>query len=155
MRCPYCNSKDTDVVDSREVLDGKSIRRRRECRECGKRFTTYEKTDLIEITVIKKDGTREPFDRNKILNGLLKACEKRKVSREAIDGVVDRIEMKLRSKGKAEIKSREIGNMIVKELFKLDHVAYIRFASVYYNFDSPEEFRKIVRLFSAKPRKKK
>jgi transcriptional repressor NrdR len=152
MRCPYCGSKDTDVIDSREVLDGKSIRRRRECVECGKRFTTYEKVDFDDVTVIKRDKTREPFDRNKVLAGVIKACEKRKVSRAEMEALVDKIETRIRTKGVKEIKSSAIGDMVVKGLFRLDPVAYIRFASVYKNFDSPEEFRKAVGIF--KQRKK-
>ncbi len=147
MQCPYCKSKNTDVIDSREVLDGKSIRRRRECSECGKRFTTYEKIDFDDITVIKQDKTREPFDRNKVLAGVLKACEKRKVSRADMEALVDKIETRVRTKGAKEIKSSVIGDMVVKGLFRLDPVAYIRFASVYKNFDSPEEFRKAINLF--------
>ena len=147
MRCPYCKNKDTDVIDSREVLDGKSIRRRRECAECGKRFTTYERVDFDDVTVIKRDNTREPFDRDKVLSGVIKACEKRKVSRAQMDELVDSIEMRIRTKGVKEIKSSVIGDMVVKGLFKLDPVAYIRFASVYNNFDSPEEFRKAISLF--------
>ncbi len=150
MRCPYCKSEDTDVIDSREVLNGRSIRRRRECGSCGKRFTTYEKIDFAEITVIKKDGTREPFERSKILNGVIRACEKRRISRDVMEGTVDNIEMRIRSKGIREITSREIGDMVVRRLFRLDPVAYIRFASVYNNFDSPNEFRKVVALFMDK-----
>ena len=155
MKCPYCGYKDTEVMDSRESPTGDSIRRRRECTSCKKRFTTYEKADFAEITVIKKGGVREPFDRNKILNGILKACEKRKVSRERMEAVAARIEMKIRSKGIKEIESKQIGDMLVKELFKLDPVAYIRFASVYQNFDSPEAFNKAVALFKRRETKKK
>ncbi|MHB1829857.1 MAG: transcriptional regulator NrdR [Candidatus Micrarchaeaceae archaeon] len=144
MKCPFCKSSQTEVVDSREVLNGESIRRRRECESCGRRFTTYEKADIADITVIKRNSTREPFDRSKILNGIMKACEKRNVSREMMDAMVDRIERKARSSGAKEIKSRKIGDMVVKELFNTDLVAYIRFASVYNNFDSPDEFRKYV-----------
>ena len=144
MKCPFCKGSQTEVVDSREVLNGESIRRRRECESCGRRFTTYEKVDIADITVIKRNSTREPFDRSKILNGIMKACEKRNISRERMDAMVDRIERKARSSGAKEIKSRKIGDMVVKELFNTDLVAYIRFASVYNNFDSPEEFRKYV-----------
>ena len=154
MRCPFCKSGNTDVVDSREVLNGESIRRRRECESCGKRFTTYEKADMAEITVIKKDGTREPFDRNKILRGIMIAGQKRSISRERMESIVDKIETRMRSSGTKEIKSRKIGDMVVKELFNTDPVAYIRFASVYNNFDSPEEFRKYV-LMLRKGQKKR
>ncbi len=144
MKCPFCASYNTEVIDSREVMDGESTRRRRECSSCGKRFTTYEKVDLEDISVIKKDGTRQPFDRAKILGGVMIACQKRNVSRERMDAIVDKIERNVRSKGVKEIDSRKIGDMVIKELSKVDPVAYIRFASVYYNFDSPEEFHKFV-----------
>ena len=147
MRCPYCGKEETGVIDSREVMDGEGIRRRRECKFCKRRFTTYEKAEDADITIIKKDATREPFDRTKLLGGIMKACEKRRVTREQMEAIVNKIEMNLRSKGVKEIKSREVGNMVVKELFKLDPVAYIRFASVYNNFDSPEEFRRVLGIF--------
>ncbi|MCL5008337.1 MAG: transcriptional regulator NrdR [Candidatus Marsarchaeota archaeon] len=153
MRCPYCSSKNTEVIDSRESPDGKSIRRRRECCSCKKRFTTYERADFENVTVIKRDNTRESFDRNKVLAGVMKACEKRKVSRAEMELLVEKIEMKLRTKGIKEIRSSAIGDMVVKELFRLDPVAYIRFASVYENFDTPEEFREAILLF--RPRQKK
>ncbi len=154
MKCPFCASNNTEVIDSREVMDGASIRRRRECESCGKRFTTYEKVDLEDITVIKRDGTRQPFERTKILGGIIHASEKRNISREKMESIVDKIEMKIRSKGIKEINSREIGDMVVKELFKVDLVAYIRFASVYYNFDSPEEFKKYVLMLEKSAKKK-
>ncbi len=125
-------------------MNGESIRRRRQCESCGKRFTTYEKADLADITVIKKDNTREPFDRNKILGGIMIAGQKRSISRDKMESIVDKIEARLRTSGNKEIQSRKIGDMVVKELFNTDPVAYIRFASVYNNFDSPEEFRKYV-----------
>jgi transcriptional repressor NrdR len=150
MKCPFCKSNNTEVVDSREVMNGEGIRRRRECEECGRRFTTYEKVDLADITVIKRSGAREPFDRNKVLSGIMKACEKRNISRETMDGVTDRIEAKIRASGTKEIKSMRIGDMVVRELLTLDPVAYIRFASVYKNFESPEEFRKYVLLLGKK-----
>lgn len=147
MRCPYCRSDNTEVIDSRDAVNGESVRRRRECASCEKRFTTYERVDLAEITVIKKDLTRQPFDRTKILNGIVHACEKRPISMEQMEGIVEKIEGKVRASGTHEIESRKIGDMVVKELFKLDPVAYIRFASVYNNFDSPEEFRRAVYRF--------
>jgi len=155
VKCPFCKNSNTEVVDSREVMNGESIRRRRECESCGRRFTTYEKVDLADITIIKRDNTREPFDRSKILNGIMKACEKRSISRERMDQMVDKIETKIRSSGIKEIKSRKIGDMVVKELFNVDPVAYIRFASVYYNFDSPNEFRKYVATLERAPKRKK
>ncbi|MDE1768425.1 MAG: transcriptional regulator NrdR [Candidatus Micrarchaeota archaeon] len=155
MKCPFCASGNTEVIDSREVMDGESIRRRRQCESCKKRFTTYERVEAEAITVIKRDATRQPFDKSKILNAIMKASAKRNISREKMDGIVDKIEMKLRSKGIKEIESRKIGDMVVKELFSIDPVAYIRFASVYYNFDSPEEFRKYVSTLEKAPKRKK
>ncbi len=155
MRCPYCRSDDTDVVDSREVMDHDVTRRRRECKQCRRRFTTYERAEMEEITVIKKDNTRQQFDRNKVLGGIMRACEKREISRAAMEEVTDRIEARIRTKGRLEITSREIGKMVVKELFRLDPIAYIRFASVYNNFGSPEEFRKAVSVFGSRQGQKK
>jgi transcriptional repressor NrdR len=123
-----------------------SIRRRRICNACKRRFTTYERVYKAEITVIKRSGMREPFDRNKVLNGILKACEKRPISREKMDEIADKIERKLIAQGKKEVTSKKIGEMVMNELFKIDPVAYIRFASVYNNFDTPDEFRKIATL---------
>jgi len=142
MRCPYCGSTNTIVVDSRFVEADNSIRRRRLCNSCKRRFTTYERIDTVKVTVIKRDGTREPFDRSKIVNGISKACEKRPISRERIDAI-DKIEAKLMAQNKKEVTSREIGELVMKELYKLDPVAYIRFASVYKNFDSPESLGKL------------
>ena len=147
MRCPYCKNEETDVIDSREVMDRDVTRRRRECSSCRRRFTTYERAEVEEITVIKRNNTRQQFDRNKVLGGIMKACEKREISRAVMEEMADRIEAKIRAKGKLEINSREIGDMVIKELFKLDPVAYIRFASVYNKFVSPEEFRKAVSMF--------
>ncbi len=147
MRCPYCKHQETGVVDSREVMEREVTRRRRECRNCGRRFTTYERAEIDEITVIKKDNTRQQFDRNKVLGGIIKACEKREISRARMEEIADRIESRIRSRNSMEVTSREIGSMVVKELFRLDPVAYIRFASVYNNFGSPEEFRKAVSAF--------
>ena len=144
MHCPYCSSNKISVLDSRDVEEENSVRRRRLCDSCGKRFTTYEKVDLVDIVVIKRDGIREPFERNKILVGIKKACEKRPVSAEAVQGITDKIERKIRAKGVREITTKRIGEMVKKELFKLDPVAYIRFASVYNQFSSPTEFMKII-----------
>ncbi len=155
MKCPFCKSSNTEVIDSREVLNGGSIRRRRQCESCDRRFTTYEKVDLADITVIKRNNTREPFDRNKILNGIMRACEKRPISWERMDEVADRIETRIRKRGVREISSGKIGDMLIKELFNLDPVAYLRFASVYYNFRSPDEFRKYVSMLGKKSKMKK
>ncbi len=154
MKCPFCGSNDTDVIDSREVEDRNSIRRRRECEDCGKRFTTYEHIDVGDITVIKRDNTRQSFDRNKILNGIIKACERRPVSRDRMEAIVDKMERRIRAKGTKEISSRQIGDMLVKELFKLDPVAYIRFASVYNDFKSPAEFTAVLKLFKKSTKRK-
>lgn len=150
MLCPYCLSSNIKVIDSRDVVEVNSIRRRRMCQDCNRRFTTYEKVDLVDITVIKKDGLREPFDRNKILSGIMKACEKRPISRERMEAIADKIERKIRTKGIREITSKQIGEMVIKELFNLDPIAYIRFASVYMQFSSPEEFKRIVSIFNKK-----
>ena len=155
MRCPYCGNDSTEVIDSREVPNESSTRRRRQCTDCKHRFTTYEKPDFAGVTVIKRDNTRESFNRDKVLSGIMKACGKRKISREAMDRVVDKIEAKINGNEIKEIKSSAIGDMVVKELFKLDSVAYIRFASVYKNFDSPEEFMRVVQLFEKGKKKEK
>ena len=144
MRCPFCNSDRTEVTDKRDT-EGET-RRRRECLKCKKRFTTYERVETKDLRVIKKDGSRELFDSEKLKRGLIKACEKRPVSMEAIEDVIDDIEIKLRKMNSTEIPSSKIGELIMKKLFKLDEVAYIRFASVYRSFDSPKEFEKEVKL---------
>ena len=143
MRCPFCGNPETKVVDSREVNDGTMIRRRRECLRCKKRFTTYERIESINMIVIKKDGRRELFDKQKIINGLLKACEKRPVTYEQILRIADKIEAELMEKFFPEVKSKKIGELVMRELRKLDKVAYIRFASVYncllYTSPSPRD----------------
>jgi transcriptional repressor NrdR len=140
MKCPYCGNPDTKVVDSRLTDSNDSVRRRRECEKCGKRFTTYERVETKPIAVIKKDNTREPFDRNKILSGLIRACIKRNISMEKLNGLVDDIENEIHNMQENEIHSRELGNLVLKRLMKLDKVAYIRFASVYKQFDSIKQF---------------
>lgn len=152
MLCPYCASTEVYVVDSREANEGMSIRRRRACTRCKKRFTTYENAVLDNITVIKKNGTRESFDKNKVLVGIVKACEKRDVSRERMDLSADKIERRIRASGRKEIQSKDIGEFTMRELAKLDSVAYIRFASVYHEFESPREFISAIRAIN-KPRK--
>jgi transcriptional repressor NrdR len=140
MRCPYCANVDNKVVDSRLGKEGDSIRRRRECLKCGGRFTTYERVEEVLPSVIKKDGRREPFDRNKILGGLKKACEKRPISVEVLDQAVGEIEKALQEKGLKEIPSAVIGEEVMERLHKLDEVAYVRFASVYRSFKDINEF---------------
>ncbi len=141
MKCPFCDSKETKVVDKRETEEGNVTRRRRECLSCEKRFTTYERMESLAIIVIKKDGRRENFDRNKIERGVVKACEKRPVSLEMIREVVSDIEFHIRNKESTEILSSLIGRLVMTRLKKLDKVAYIRFASVYKDFKDTEEFQ--------------
>lgn len=140
MKCPYCNHPDTRVIDSRPADDGSSIRRRRSCDVCGKRFTTYEKVETIPMIVIKKDSTREQYRRDKIENGVLRACYKRPVSAEDIQVAVDRIETKIFSMEAKEIPSSQIGEIVMEELKGLDEVAYVRFASVYREFKDVNTF---------------
>ena len=143
MDCPYCSNNALKVTDKRESPDG--IRRRRECLKCKKRFTTYEKIVRNDFNVIKKDGSREKFTREKLEKGIDKAFEKRPVSKDKIDKMIDDIEDHLRKKGKKEIKSSVIGEIIMKKIKKLDNVAYIRFASVYRNFQDVDDFKKELR----------
>lgn len=140
MHCPFCGYKETQVTDKRDSEN--ETRRRRECSKCKKRFTTYEKFEVKDLRVIKKDGRRENFDPEKIKKGISRACEKRPVSLEKIEQVVREIENKLKNSNKKEIKSQIIGELIMKELKKLDEVAYIRFASVYRNFKDIGDFKK-------------
>ncbi len=140
MKCPYCSHGTTRVTDKRGSPDG--IRRRRECSKCKKRFTTYEKIAQTDLWVIKKDGRRERFERKKLENGIEKAFEKRPVSKEKIEQLIDKIEEQIRKKGKKEIRSTIIGEMIIKRIKSLDNVAYIRFASVYRDFQDIGDFKK-------------
>ncbi|MDI6602385.1 MAG: transcriptional regulator NrdR [Thermoanaerobacteraceae bacterium] len=140
MKCPFCGNSDTKVIDSRSTEEGNSIRRRRECEKCGRRFTTYEKLDEIPYMVIKRDGSREPFNRNKILNGLIKACEKRPVSINVLDGIVKDLEKKLYNNNEKEIPTQLIGEMVMEALKDIDEVAYVRFASVYRQFKDVSTF---------------
>lgn len=144
MKCPYCNFEETRVVDSRETEDLKTTRRRRECTVCKKRFTTYERLESEFLGVIKKDGRREAFDRDKITRSLLKACEKRPINIKTIEKLVDEIEDELRKEGEMEVSSKIIGEMVIDRLKKLDKVAYIRFASVYREFEDISQFVKEV-----------
>ena len=140
MRCPYCQHQESKVVDSRPTEEGASIRRRRQCMACGRRFTTYEQVEVVPMTVKKKSGGIEVFDRNKILKGLIKSCEKRPVSLEAMERPWDDIEMTLEAKMVKQISSEEIGEMILDRLKDLDEVAYVRFASVYRRFQDIDSF---------------
>ncbi len=140
MKCPYCGSASHRVTDKRETASGDSIRRRRECTECGKRFTTFERIETPAVMVIKKDGTREPFDRTKILRGIMKAVEKRPVGIDQIEAMADSVEAAVRRTFDREVNSSEIGSLIIEELKNTDKVAYIRFASVYKDFKDVESF---------------
>ena len=140
MKCPFCSHLGDKVVDSRESKEGEVIRRRRECLECGKRFTSYERIDEIPYMVVKKDGTRERFERSKLVGGLLKACEKRPVSVSALEEIADKIEASLQERPEKEIATADIGRVVMEELKKLDKVAYVRFASVYRHFRDIGEF---------------
>ena len=140
MRCPFCSYEDSRVIDSRSVENGASIRRRRECPQCSRRFTTYEKYEETPLVVNKKDGRRELFDSAKLFSGLLKAFEKRPVSMETIQDMAHEIERELRLKGEAEVTSREIGELVMEHLEKTDQIAYVRFASVYRQFADVQNF---------------
>ena len=140
MKCPYCGNLGDKVVDSRESKEGEVIRRRRECLECGRRFTSYERIDEIPYMVVKKDGRRERFERQKLVAGLLKACEKRPVRVASLELIADRVEGALQEKPEREISTEEIGAYVMQELKHLDKVAFVRFASVYRNFRDLDEF---------------
>lgn len=142
MLCPYCAHFDSKVIDSRESEDGKTTRRRRECLACGKRFTTYERVQELDILVVKKDGSREPFNRDKIRAGVVEACTKRPVTAEQIDKLVDEVEADVRGQPEKEISSKKIGDIVIRKLRKLDKVAYVRFASIYREFTDLEDFQK-------------
>ena len=142
MKCPFCDNLDTKVIDSRPKEDGHAIRRRRECEVCGKRFTTYEKIEENIVMVIKKDGRREAFDRNKLINGIVKACEKRPVAVADMERVVDEIEKQINNEMSKEVESTRIGEMLMEALKELDEVAYVRFASVYRQFTDVNTFIK-------------
>lgn len=140
MNCPYCSHFETKVVDSRPTDEGQAIRRRRECLKCKKRFTTYEKVEEIPIVIVKKDGNRESFNRNKVINGLIRACEKRPVSMQIIEKTVDEIERHLHNSMEKEIPSEYIGELVMNSLKEIDDVAYVRFASVYRHFKDINTF---------------
>ena len=144
MKCPFCGHSETAVLESRISEDGNSFRRRRECGKCQKRFTTYERIEGPNLLVVKKDGRRETFDREKIKRGILKACEKRPVSLEAIEGIVNEAEQELLKKDTVEIPSKTIGNIVLKKLKKFDKVAWLRFASVYLEFADLSDFEKAI-----------
>ncbi|MDY6894674.1 MAG: transcriptional regulator NrdR [Thermotogota bacterium] len=145
MKCPFCGYEETKVLDSRPASNGTSIRRRRECLQCQARFTTYERYEQTRIRIIKKDSRRELYDRKKLMNGILKACEKRPVSTDQIEEIVDNIEEELRRSGNSEIYSSEIGDKVMEQLKSIDQVAYVRFASVYKEFRDLDSFLQAIR----------
>lgn len=145
MKCPFCQNADTKVIDSRTGKDSTSIRRRRECEQCGKRFTTYERLEEILPFVIKKDGRREPYDREKIVSGFQKACEKRPIPIEDIEQAVNQVEVRLLQLGEREVPTSKIGEMVMDALKEMDDVAYVRFASVYRSFKDIGEFVELIK----------
>ncbi|GGE29098.1 transcriptional regulator NrdR [Streptococcus himalayensis] len=155
MRCPKCGGSKSSVVDSRQAEDGHTIRRRRACEECQHRFTTYERVEERTLVVVKKDGTREQFSRDKIFNGIIRSAQKRPVSSEEIDAVVNRIEQKLRSNNEDEIESENIGNLVMQELAELDEITYVRFASVYRSFKDVSELENLLKQITKSAKKKK
>jgi transcriptional repressor NrdR len=155
MKCPYCPQTESKVIDSRVSKTGSLIRRRRECEACGRRFTTYEKVEEPVVSIVKKDGRREVFDRKKIATGIRKACEKRPVAAETIEDVVDRIEQWVLWQGEEEVLSSAIGEKVMDELHRLDEVAYVRFASVYRSFKDINEFMSELQELLGKERSKK
>ena len=154
MKCPFCNSADTQVMDTRANNEANSIRRRRKCLACDKRFTTYEKVELRMPRLVKKDGSRTDFARDKLAGSMLLALRKRPVATDAVDTALDRIEEKLRSLGEREVPTSRVGDLVMRELAKLDKIAYIRFASVYRSFETPDDFSEAAREIK-QPRKRR
>lgn len=155
MKCMYCGCEDSKVIDSRSTDDGRSIRRRRECVNCGKRFTTFETIEIAPILIVKRDGTRQQYDRNKLKNGIVRSCEKRPISMAQIDDIVSRIEKSLYNSLEEEVTSKKIGDLVMEELKQIDDVAYIRFAAVYRQFkDSQTFFDEMKKMFETKEGKK-
>lgn len=142
MKCPFCESEENKVIDSRQSEEGNAIKRRRECLECGVRFTTYEKIERMPIVVVKRDKSRQPFEREKILKGLLQACAKRPISRSVLENIIDKIEFQVANTLESEVSSDQIGEMVLQHLKSVDEVAYVRFASVYRDFDNIDNFMK-------------
>ena len=150
MKCPFCQHLEDKVVDSRSSKNGDAIRRRRECLQCGKRYTTYEQIEDVQPVVVKKDGRRENFDRGKILSGLRRACEKRPIPLDKIDSIVDDIQRELELRNEKEFLSREIGELVMQKLYSLDEVAYVRFASVYRQFKDVRAFSDELKKFMSR-----
>ncbi len=144
MKCPYCSEGSTKVIDTRETT-ANEIRRRRECQACGERFTTYERVESLELKVLKDDGEKEDFDRSKLRSGIQRACNKRPVTDEQIEDLIDQVESEIRSENEKEVRSRHIGDLVMEKLKDIDEVAYIRFASVYRDFDSADSFEEEVK----------
>lgn len=153
MHCPFCDANDTKVIDSRLVAEGDQVRRRRECVACGERFTTFETAELVMPRLIKQDGSRQPFDEEKLRAGMQRALEKRPVSVERLEEAIARIKQQLRATGEREVKSLVLGELVMTELSKLDEVAYIRFASVYRRFQDLNEFREEIERLAREPSK--
>ncbi|MEN9805832.1 MAG: hypothetical protein RL756_340 [Pseudomonadota bacterium] len=151
MHCPFCSAEDTKVIDSRLVAEGESVRRRRECLTCGERFTTFETAELVMPRIVKRDGSREPFDDNKLRRGFTRALEKRPVSVETIEDAITRIMQQLRATGERELPSRAVGEAVMSALREIDAVAYVRFASVYRDFQDVSEFQKEIQNLAAGP----
>ncbi|EAQ98594.1 transcriptional regulator NrdR [Congregibacter litoralis] len=154
MHCPFCSDDDTKVIDSRLVTDGAQVRRRRECLSCKERFTTYEQAELVMPRVIKQNGSREPFNEDKLRAGFLRALEKRPVSVELIEAEISHIKQKLRATGEREVNSRVLGELVMDSLKELDKVAYVRFASVYRSFEDIAEFQAAIERLQAEPERK-
>ena len=156
MKCMFCGCEDSKVIDSRPTDDGKSIRRRRECMSCGRRFTTFETIELLPFLVVKRDGTRQTYDKNKVKSGIIRSCYKRPISMAQIDKIVDNIEKQLYNSLEQEIASNVIGDLVMKQLKELDEVAYIRFAAVYREFkDSATFFEEMSKIFNTNSSKTK
>jgi transcriptional repressor NrdR len=151
MRCPFCSQPDTRVIDSRLANDGDSVRRRRECITCGERFTTFESAELVMPRIVKSDGTRAPFDENKLHSGIMRSLEKRPVGMERVEAAINRIKHKLRATGDREVNSRRLGEWVMNELRELDEVAYVRFASVYRSFQDVSAFQDEIRRLQGAP----
>jgi transcriptional repressor NrdR len=151
MYCPFCGKQDTKVIDSRLASEGAQVRRRRECLDCGERFTTFESPELVMPRIIKGNGAREPFDEKKLIAGIMRALEKRPVESERVDAAISRLQHRLRASGEREIPSRQLGEWVVNELRQLDQVAYVRFASVYRSFEDVKEFREEIERLESEP----
>ncbi len=155
MKCPFCGSEDTQVIDTRANLEANTVRRRRKCTSCEKRFTTYERVDLKMPRLVKKDGSRTDFDRDKLVGSMMVALRKRPVSTEDVEAAVDRVVERVRSLGEREVPTTRVGEFVMRELAKLDKIAYIRFASVYRQFETPEDFREALQEVKSPTRKRR